>query len=160
MCRHPSWLFFKSPQKQQPGHAVLPGRESPSPVCSSRQKQRNLNHEEGCGSPHPAPAGLKIPLSSPVFSLSTLQLAPLQTRDAGTASWPAQQVTEPLEREAHCPQMAKRHGRAEELARHTPEGCSAKHKGSSSPVLAALPWNAAWEPLPSTNLFLIILPGC
>lgn len=82
----------------------------PSPVCSSRQKQRNLNHEEGCGSPHPAPAGLKIPLSSPVFSLSTLQLAPLQTRDAGTASWPAQRVTEPLEREAHCPQTAKRHG--------------------------------------------------
>lgn len=33
-----------------------------------------------------------------------------------------------------------------------------KHKGS--PILAALPWNTAWEPLPSTNLFLIILPGC
>lgn len=59
---------------------------------------------------------------------------------------------------AHCRQPAGTPGGAEGLAPHEPEGCSAEHKGS--PILAALPWNAAWEPLPSANLFLIIRPGC
>lgn len=59
---------------------------------------------------------------------------------------------------AHCRQPAGTAGGAEGLNLHEPEGCSAEHKGS--PILAALPWNAAWKPLPSADLFLIIRPGC
>lgn len=67
-CWLPLWLFCRNPQEQQPHHAV-PG-DSCSFVCSSREKQGSPSHEGRCGSPHPAPADLKIPL---VFSQALAQ---------------------------------------------------------------------------------------
>lgn len=106
-----------------------------------------------------------------VLSQSTLQPVPLHSRAVGKAFWgkapcsptggtAAGEGPQPCGEPgaAHCRQPAGTPGGAEGLAPHEPEGCSAEHKGS--PILAALPWNAAWEPLPSANLFLIIRPGC
>lgn len=51
-----------------------------------------MNHEVGGGSPHPAPADLKIPLILSVLSLPTLQqLVPSYSQGVRKASWPALQ---------------------------------------------------------------------
>lgn len=106
-----------------------------------------------------------------MLSQSPLQPVPLHSRAAGKAFWGKvsrsprggtaagegpQLFGEPGA--AHCRQPAGTPAGAEALAPHEQEGCRGEHKGS--PILAALPWNAAWEPLPSANLFLIIRPGC
>lgn len=143
-----------------------PGQGVPQPRSLLQETAGKSEPQRAVWSPHPAPADLQIPLIPSVVSQSALQLVPWHSWGMGESpgqpvGWHCRQRGSPALRgaqDAHRRQTARRHGRAEGLARHAPKGCSVKHKGS--PILAALPWNAAREPLPSTNLFLIILPGC
>lgn len=106
-----------------------------------------------------------------VLSQSTLQPVPSHSQAVGKAFWGRAPCSPTGGRAAgdspqrcgepgatQCRPPAGTAWAAEGPAPHEPEGCSEEHKGS--PIPTALPWNAAWEPLPNANLFLIIRPGC
>lgn len=111
-----------------------------------------MSHEGRWGSPRPAPADLEIALLLPVLSQFPLQRVPSRSRAVGKGTLQPGGGTAPgtVPGAAQSRQPAGTARGAAGLAPLEPEGRSAEHKGS--PILAALPWNAAWEPLPSESV--------